>query len=174
MITVGNLRPIRTLSVVCGAAVSARCVAKCTSAACRCMRRGRLPSCAAAVVAVVSSLSRVTTVASAQRSGTAYRESLSAPASRERAPTGHSWSGVAPAERHRRQNRPKPLFRQRIGAHERCTYFILRSETTRPYGNCAECSKWLLRDRGRPAQRAERRCTFAAGVPDGRPVHPRP
>ena len=54
----------------------------------------RLPSCAAAVVAVVSSLSRVITVASAQRSGTAYRESLSAAASRERAPTDLSGMSI--------------------------------------------------------------------------------
>ena len=124
MITVGNLMPIRTLFVVCGAAVSARCVAKCTSAACRCMRRGRLPSCAAAVVAVVSSLSRVTTVASAQRSGTAYRESLSAAASRGRAPTGHSWIGDAPAARQRGRIRPVGAFWQRKMVDERCTYFF--------------------------------------------------
>ena len=57
-------------------------------------RGGETPGCAAAVVAVVSTLSRVTTIASAHRSGTAYRESLSAAASRERAPTGHNWRGV--------------------------------------------------------------------------------
>jgi len=54
----------------------------------------RLPSCAAAVIALVSTLSRVTSVATAQRSGTAYRESLSTAASCERAPTGHNWRGV--------------------------------------------------------------------------------